>query len=76
MIGHRASAVSRHQPVDYYPIRGFFGPAPTEQVSLVLDGHGANSQYAHDQEDQKEYDGDYEDWHTSPLLPVWDAIAN
>jgi len=54
----------------------FVSPVPTEQVSLVLSDHGAEDHHAHDQEDQEEDDGDYQDWHTSPLLPVWNAIAS
>jgi hypothetical protein len=39
----------------------------------VFFGHGGESHYAHDQEDQEENHGDYEDWHTSPLRPFWDG---
>jgi len=38
-------------------------------MSLVFGGHGAETHYAHDQKDQEENHGNYEDWHTSPLRP-------
>jgi len=52
----------------YFHRLWLIGPMPAEQVPLVLGGHGAEQNHAHNQEDQEEYDGNYEDWHTSPLF--------
>ena len=51
------------------------GPVSAEQVSLMFFGHGGETQHAHGKEDQEENDGYYENWHTSPLRPFWNATA-
>ena len=48
---------------------------PTEEMSLMLGSHGAETQNAHNQEDQEEHDGDYQNWHTSPLRPLWNVMG-
>src|SRR3974390_1980452 len=80
----RASRASRYQTV---PEPAYFrlllrlgwlrpvGPASAEQVSLMLIGHGAEQDHAHNEEDQEEDDGNDENWHTSPLRPFWNATA-
>src|SRR6516165_7336483 len=54
---------------------GLIGPTPAEQVPFVLGRHGAESHHAHDEEDQEEDDSNNQNWHTSPLQPVWNAAA-
>jgi hypothetical protein len=41
----------------------------------VFGSHGGKYHHAHDQEDQQENDRNYQDWHTSPLPPFWNASA-
>src|SRR5271165_7637188 len=50
---------------------GLISPTPTKEMPFVLGSHGGESHHAHDQEDQEENYGNHEDWHTSPLRPLW-----